>query len=604
MDGNSNGILEEAEARLALASIHLTSLGEDNGAQAEKILKLVQVGGGRTADATFEGGRYEVVLLDKDEVFYRAGTGAKKLGQFFSRVPYVNVAQVRSGVAVKDDWDEAGVTLREVLRPRVDTVFAITVPAGTVAYVGKAAPLEAFMDVDSLAKRVFHGGSEQILIVRPWEMGGDQWPCEASPLDRGAFWDVLMYEPTPLCRAAHDGDLDAIRAAVAAAGEGRGVNEASAVLGFGPMHHAAIGGSAEAVRELAGLGGDAGAANHMGLTPLMLAAICGNEDALGALLAVPGVDPNAAEEQLGRTALHLAAMEGVEGCVRCLAAHAGVSLDQTAKDGTSPLWMAASGGWCGVVGALVGAGGVDLERACKAVTPLQCALLRKRGDVMRVLLAAKAFPLPLPDGTGLLAAAFARRSEECVRALVSKEGVKAGVDPNQKVPRVGTTILCLAARAGEKGIVEALVECRQVKGQLVDEDGEGVLHSAVRGRSEACVAAVGKVTGLKPNLRNHDGYTALYMAVGMGDVGVVREVCNLEGIDVEVADKDGWTPLHVAANKDMVEIARILCKAGADVRATNQNATPGDLAKSDEMKAVLREAPTAKAPIKKPKKKR
>ena len=104
------------------------------------------------------------------------------------------------------------------------------------------------------------------------------------------------------------------------------------------------------------------------------------------------------------------------------------------------------------------------------------------------------------------------------------------------------------------------------------------------------MAAVAAKKKLPANSKNTAGYTALYMAVAMGLTDLVRALCKIPGIDVQAADNDGWTPLHVASNKDMLEIAKILCAAGAHTKAKNQNATPGDLSKSDEMRQVLKEA--------------
>ena len=125
------------------------------------------------------------------------------------------------------------------------------------------------MEVDALAKKVFCGGSNQVLIVRPWEIGGADWPCKATPLPRGNFWDVLQYEPTLLCRAAFEGNLDALASA-----SQEDLSQHSPVMGFTPFHHAAIAGDAGAIDALSKAGADAGSMNHMGITPLMLASVC------------------------------------------------------------------------------------------------------------------------------------------------------------------------------------------------------------------------------------------------------------------------------------------------------------------------------------------
>ena len=100
---------------------------------------------------SFEGQKYTVTILEEDTILHRAGIASAPLGQYFTRSPPASVAAVRVTCAVKDDWDSGGVTLGETLAPRLDTVFSITVPRGTVVYEGRAAPLDAFVQVDALA---------------------------------------------------------------------------------------------------------------------------------------------------------------------------------------------------------------------------------------------------------------------------------------------------------------------------------------------------------------------------------------------------------------------------------------------------------------------
>ena len=393
----------------------------------------------------------------------------------------------------------------------------------------------------------------------------------------------MQYEPTLLCRAAFEGNLDALASASQA-----DLSQHSPVMGFTPFHHAAIAGDPGAIDALSKAGADAGSMNHMGITPLMLASVCGNVRAVEAMLKLPAAvsNPNAKEMQYGRTALHFAAIEGLEEATRALLGCEAVEKDVLSLDGSSPLWLACSAGREETVKALVQVGRVDVNRVCKGVTALQCAILRKHVGVVSTLLSAKASPTPMSDGSSLLSVAYGSGADGCVVALV-KEG---GVDVNERMRGAGASVLLLAARKGKLDIVKALAECPSTNMSDADPDGEMVLHFAVRGRCCDAVAAVAAKKKLPANSKNTAGYTALYMAVAMGLTDLVRALCKIPGIDVQAADNDGWTPLHVASNKDMLEIAKILCAAGAHTKAKNQNATPGDLSKSDEMRQVLKEA--------------
>merc|ERR1719319_1175788 len=92
-------------------------------------------------------------------------------------------------------------------------------------------------------------------------------------------------------------------------------------------------GKVEEVRAALGRGVDVNTRDRMGLTGLMLAAICDQEEVVEVLLAHPGVDVNC-RDSMG-TALHLACRSwrrSSVGIVRRLLAMPGVQVD--AKDVT------------------------------------------------------------------------------------------------------------------------------------------------------------------------------------------------------------------------------------------------------------------------------
>ena len=61
--------------------------------------------------------------------------------------------------------------------------------------------------------------------------------------------------------------------------------------------------------------------------------------------------------------------------------------------------------------------------------------------------------------------------------------------------------------------------------------------------------------------------------------------------DMSIQDKDGETALMVAAGKGRIDAVKALIEAGADVNAKNsEGKTALDVAKSDEVKAILQQA--------------
>ena len=112
---------------------------------------------------TFVGGRYRELVLSKDTEFYRAGVSGKPFGQFFSMERPQSVIQTRVDKAVLPRWPNGA-------ESPLNTVYKIKMPAGTKVYVG---------DV-SYQDRYYLGGTEKVVILKPWGiLGGEvlgEWP--------------------------------------------------------------------------------------------------------------------------------------------------------------------------------------------------------------------------------------------------------------------------------------------------------------------------------------------------------------------------------------------------------------------------------------------
>jgi ankyrin repeat protein len=204
-----------------------------------------------------------------------------------------------------------------------------------------------------------------------------------------------------------------------------------------------------------------------GLTPLMMAAMYGNEKA-AALLLEHGADPGRELAGEGWTVLHMAAQFGHWGVVQAIL-KAGSSADKADKAGRTPLMLAACGGEGAALQRLLGGEdtnfffvqetcgkefletvqtllerGADPNRADEnGVTPLLAASTAGNLGIARALLEAGAAP-NLGDGQGrtpLMAAAKAGKPA-LVELLLSR-----GADP-KAVALDGTTALTLA-RAGK-----------------------------------------------------------------------------------------------------------------------------------------------------------
>ncbi|WP_057428229.1 DUF6861 domain-containing protein, partial [Pseudomonas syringae] len=105
--------------------------------------------------ATFTGGRYTVVKLERDTVLNRVGTAEQELGQFFSRYTPDGVIQSRIDRAILPEWPTGG-------KSPIDTVFNVKIPAGTEVYIGEIGSQGGF----------YVGGAEQIVVIKPWTIKG------------------------------------------------------------------------------------------------------------------------------------------------------------------------------------------------------------------------------------------------------------------------------------------------------------------------------------------------------------------------------------------------------------------------------------------------
>ena len=114
--------------------------------------------------ATFAGAKYKVVALEQDTILYRAGTADQPLGQYFSAEPPAGVLQTRIDKAVLPEWPGGG-------KSPIDAFFAVKVPAGTQVYVGEVGTQSGF----------YVGGTQQIVVVKPWAIPGVQ-VVKSSPL--------------------------------------------------------------------------------------------------------------------------------------------------------------------------------------------------------------------------------------------------------------------------------------------------------------------------------------------------------------------------------------------------------------------------------------
>ncbi len=136
-------------------------------------------------------------------------------------------------------------------------------------------------------------------------------------------------------------------------------------------------------------------------------------------------------------------------------------------------------------------------------------------------------------------------------------------------------------------VSDLIVLGANVNWQDEDNNGSTPLHRA-SGYGRVEIAKMLIDAGADVNVQANIGWTPLHWAVYYEDKKIIHLLTDA-GVDVNVQDNHGWTPLHQTIFYDQVELARMLIDAGArkDIQ-TNDGKFPYDLAKTEEIKTILR----------------
>uniref|UniRef100_A0A1I8FST4 ANK_REP_REGION domain-containing protein n=1 Tax=Macrostomum lignano TaxID=282301 RepID=A0A1I8FST4_9PLAT len=307
--------------------------------------------------------------------------------------------------------------------------------------------------------------------------------------------------------AAYNGSVDLIDLLVR---HGAEIN-ARDKQAFTPLHTAAACGNIFAARKLVDLGADVNAATLQGNTPLHVACLNGNDQLCSELA---GVELEA-QNQLGQTAIHLAAA-GTHSA-QCLdwLIHEDANVNAVCLEGRTPLHMAAS---------LLAAGAVPDSVDASGYTPLSVAAMRGHDLFLDVMM-------------------------------------KAGASPDRPVGPSQLTPLHLACLSGYFDCVQRLTLAQPLAIGRLDAFGRTCLHAAaVGGRVECVEYLLGK--GADPNALDSVGRTPLHYAAAKGHRNAAVTLLNGGSLPGQ-ADRQGLTPLHLAAASDP-QLSDQLLLHGAD----------------------------------------
>ncbi|XP_077349985.1 uncharacterized protein LOC143998115 [Lithobates pipiens] len=313
--------------------------------------------------------------------------------------------------------------------------------------------------------------------------------------------------------------------------------------------------------------------NQEGETPLHLAAALAKDSVhfeeedvkIVRLLLEHGADISSTARMAGETPLHYCARTGNTEVLLEMITHIGGSciqqtMNKQAKNGWSPLLVAAESGHTGVVKILIqNHARVDLfDEYGKAALHLACE--NGHDKMADILLRHKAFvnaktklgltPLHLCAENGC---------NHLVKLLV--ENYLASIDAMSLTKR---TPLHLAAGNGQLDVCNSLLNMK-ADVNATDIHGQTALHLAAENDHSEVVKLFLKHRPELVTSANMDGSTCAHIAAAKGSVAVVKELLkfNSSGVTTARNKTNDSTPLHLAAAGGHAGVVKVLLETGA-----------------------------------------
>ena len=303
------------------------------------------------------------------------------------------------------------------------------------------------------------------------------------------------------------------------------------------LHVAAENGDAAVARELLSRGAAPSVVGTFGLTPAHVAAYCGHVDVLELILAAPGADTNARDQ-----------------------------------DGSTPLHWAVSSGKVATVEAILARDDVDIyvqnEKGRTA------AEVSERDDITSALAAAHAaMDLHVLADQGRLP--IIRRALNAIPGEAERSAAVHARDA------AGETMIHRAAREGRADVVEALCWNYGADPDAVSlgTDAATPLHLAAEGGHVEVLNVFCFLGGGEDALRRRvnarkgkggngaSGSTPAHLAAMHGHLAALETLVDRMFADVDAKDDERSTPLHVASVHGHVDVVESLIQRGADVGA-------------------------------------
>lgn len=323
-----------------------------------------------------------------------------------------------------------------------------------------------------------------------------------------------------------------------------------------------------------------------------------------------------ATDESGRTLLDLAVSLGRADIVQVLLEY-GADADKPSR-GRTPLETAAASGECLIAELLLANGATPAGSDA-----IHVAAAAGHNDVLKLLLGKPASASPASSLSASFSSSFTsidaagrdgktplRLAAEAGRRDAVKALLAAGARADARCGTDGATALHAAARRGDEAVARLLLShgvagtatVRDVAGktafEIAAEEGHGGRILDFLGLGEAILAAArkGEVRsvrraadgGASVEGRDAHGWTPLMRAAFKGRADTVRDLID-RGADIDAADAEGYTALHCAAEAGRADVVDLLLKNGANAKATTvKGRTAADAAAAAGKSKVVR----------------
>ncbi len=324
-----------------------------------------------------------------------------------------------------------------------------------------------------------------------------------------------------------------------------------------PLNLAAYCGQVEIVGKLLEMGADASIGDNENSQPIHNAAVAGHNDVIEQLLA-HDVDINV-QDNNGMTALLFSIAYGRQETFEYLM-NKGADMQMRNNNGLTPIHYAAVGGRTEIIKRLVERGADINAQTYAGETPLHYTVWRNRLEAAEQLLQAGADTEIKEDYGRTPLHHTARESGNVEMAGLL---IRYGADVNAH-DESGDTPLILAAWRGFKGIVNLLLD-NNAEVPITGENGQEILsYASEKGLSRLFNIMAGKGADLSVN--SIRGGSLLHAAAKGGSTEIISILIE-KASSVNNQDIYGWTPLHYAAEKGRTDAAVLLISKGAEINA-------------------------------------